>query len=96
MLITGWSDKDGNSITYQPLGMFISPDGTGWSNMPNTKEQKRADIIHNRFLHTFDKVKAHLLRTDRTILEELALIKANKSTLPRYCKDFLLKVDPDK
>lgn len=90
MFIAGWSDKDGNSLVYEPLGMFTSPDGKSWSNRPFTKEQKKVDKIHQRFLFIRGKVISHLIRNNRSILKEIELIKQNKSTLPRYCKDWLL------
>lgn len=93
MFITGWTDRDGNSLAYRPLGFFTSPDGESFSNRPYTKEQAKINKAHNRFVHTLEKVKDHLIRTDRSILEEIELIKLNKSTLPRYCKDFLLSLE---
>jgi len=93
MFIEGWTDKNGDSITFQPMGMFTSPDGEEWSSTPYTKEQRTAYVANNRFHHTLDKVKKHLARTDRGIVDEIALIKAKKSTLPRYCKDWMLKLD---
>jgi hypothetical protein len=90
MFITGWSDKEGNTISYHPLGMFTSPDGKGFSNMPYTKDQRKVAKVHDRFEMIFDKVKAHLSRTDRSIVEEINLIKTKKSTLPKYCRDWLL------
>ena len=91
MFITGWTDKDGNSLCYESPGMYVSPCGEKWGNMPFTKEQKKIDKVYSRFLFIFDKVTSHLTRTNRSILEEIELIKQNKSTLPRYCKDWLLK-----
>jgi len=91
MFICGWTDKEGNSLSYEPLGMFTDPkDDNKWSNRPYNKEQKKIWDAQNRFEHILEKVKKHLCRTDRSILEEIELIKTNKSTLPRYCKDWLL------
>ena len=94
MFITGWTDKEGNSITHQPLGMFTSPDGKEWSNMPYTKEQREIAKVYNRFERIRSKVIDHLIRTNRSILEEIELIEIKKSTLPRYCKDWLIKLKP--
>jgi len=95
MMITGWTDKNGDSITYETPGMFISPDGTQWSNFPYTKEQKHIFNLQRRFDHTLEKIKDHLYRTDRGLKEEINLIINKKSTLPRYCKNFLLQYDND-
>lgn len=92
MMITGWTDKDGNSITYETLGVFTDPNNDNeWSSVPYTKEQKKVAKSYYRFEFIFDKVKEHLTRTDRSILEEIELIKQKKSTLPRYAKDWLIK-----
>jgi hypothetical protein len=90
MFITGWTDKEGNSLAYEPLGMFTSPSGDKWSNLPYTKEQKKISKNHDKLLLIFNKVTGHLSRTDRTILEEIKLIKEKKSTLPKYCREWLL------
>tara|TARA_R110000796_G_scaffold250514_1_gene379593 strand:- start:8355 stop:8639 length:285 start_codon:yes stop_codon:yes gene_type:complete len=91
MFITGWTDKDGNSLSYEPLGMFVNDEDTQWGNRPYNKEQWKVYNEHERFLKCFNKVTKHLDRTNRTILKEMELIKTNKSTLPRYCKDWLIK-----
>lgn len=91
MFITGWTDKDGNSISYESPGMYIHPDGESWSNRPFTKEQKIFDKSYRRFLFIMDKVTSHLTRTNRSIPEELELIKLKKSTLPSYARKWLLQ-----
>lgn len=90
MILKGWTDREGNVLAYEPRGMFTSPDGKEWSNKPYTKLQKSIYKSERRFAHTFEKIIEHLSRTNRTIMEEVNLIKSNKSTLPRYCKDWLL------
>ena len=91
MFLAGWSDKDHNSLMYEPPGMFINPDKEGeWSNYPYNKEQRKVWKVDQRFHKIRDKVIAHLTRTDRSILEEIELIKTKKSTLPKYCREWLL------
>lgn len=90
MFITGWTDKEGNSIFYEPLGMFESPCGNYFSNTGYTKEEKKIAKQHSRFVKIFEKVKKHLIRTNRTIVEEIKLIQDKKSTLPKYCREWLL------
>ena len=91
MMQQGWTDKEGNSIIWESLGVFVSPDGNEWSDKPYTKEQKKIDDAYWRFQKALDRVIEHLNRTDRSIKEEIELIKQKKSTLPRYAKDFLLE-----
>jgi hypothetical protein len=94
MFISGWTDKEGNSITWQPLGVFVNPKNDDeWSSYPYNKEQMKAFKAEQRFIKTKDKIINHLVRTSRSINEEIELIKKSKSTLPRYCKDFLLNVN---
>jgi len=90
MFISGWTDKNGDSLTYEPLGVFTKPDGKSWSTVPYTKEQRKVHKTHNRFLFIRNKVIHHLLRTNRGIFDEIELIKQNKSTLPRYARDWLI------
>lgn len=91
MFLSGWTDKDGNSLVYEPLGVWPSPDGKHWSSRPYTKEQKKVDKQYRREMFIRDKVIEHLERTNRSILDEVYLIQTKKSTLPRYCRDWLTK-----
>lgn len=92
-VVAGWSDKEGNSITWVLSGMYPSPCGKLWSSMPYNKEQKSHYKSILRTEKARDRVIEHLTRTNRTILEELELVKSNKSTLPRYAKNFLLELE---
>ena len=71
------SSADGSDMR-EVKGFFVSPDGEQWSNMPYTLEQR-----------AYDKVYDHMVRTGRTLREEYDLILAKKSTLSRYCRDFI-------
>ena len=93
MFIAGWNDKEGNSITWEPLGMFPSPCGEEWSTRPYTKEQKIILKKWRAMEKARDKVIEHLKRTDRSIMKELELIKSGKSTLPRYAKNLLIELE---
>lgn len=92
-MLTGWSDKEGNSLCYNPLGVFINPKNDNeWSTYPYNNTQRRAFNLERRFLYSFNKITSHLSRTKRTINQELKLIAENKSTLARHCKDLLIQL----
>lgn len=93
MFIKGWTDSVGNTISYELSGVYMHPDGTRWSSKPFTKEQKAHSKAYKKFKMIFDKVTSHLARTKRTIPQEIELIKSKRSTLPRYCRDWLLNVN---
>lgn len=40
MVVETYSDSTG-TLVWQGTAMYTSPDGTGWSNMPYTKEAKK-------------------------------------------------------
>lgn len=92
MFITGWRDKEGNSITWQPLGMFPSPDGKEFSNRPYNKEQRKIQKAYDIVEKARDKVIEHLNRTDRSIIEEFKLVKSRKSTMPSYARKFITQL----
>lgn len=89
VILSGWTDKEGASLTYEPLGVFESPCGNFWSNQGYTKEERSLVKAYLRDSKIRDKIIEHLIRTDRSINTEMALINSNVSTLPRYCKDWL-------
>ena len=91
MFITGYTDSEGTSMAYEPLGMFVSPCGNKFSSMGYTKQEKAMVRDERRFLYSRKKIIEHLERTGRTILQELELVTNNKSTLPRHCKNLLLE-----
>ncbi len=93
MFIAGWTDKDGNSITWEPLGCFPSPCGKEFSSLPYNKEQKAIWKKYQFMERARDRVIEHLTRTHRSIIEEIELINNKKSTLPRYAKDFLMEIN---
>jgi hypothetical protein len=88
--IRGWTDKEGEPLGYQEMGAFINPKNDDeWSTLPYNKEQKSAHKAYQRVRLIFKKITSHLDRTNRSIKEELLLIKNKKSTLPKYCRDWL-------
>jgi hypothetical protein len=90
MFVKGWSDKNGEPLCYQEMGAFINPKNDNeWSTTPYNKEQKKAYKAYQRVRLTFNKITRHLDRTNRSIKEELLLIKNKQSTLPKYCRDWL-------
>lgn len=43
MVIETYTDANGDCIRWEGHCFYMSPDGTGWSNIPYTKEQKAYD-----------------------------------------------------
>ena len=77
MIYTGKS-ADGSDM-YPANGLYISPDGEQWSNMPFTKEDKMWDQIYN-----------HLASNLRSPRMEYELIQQKKSKLSRRLRDHLV------
>jgi len=94
MMYCGWTDVDGNSLVEYSTGIFYSSlDGKEFSNKPYTKEDKVYYKQSNRNSLIREKIISHLNRTNRGLIKELELIKIKKSTLPAYCRKWLLKVN---
>lgn len=72
------STADGSDMR-EVRGMYLSPDGKEFSNMPYTKEQK-----------AYDRVYDHIVKYHRTFQMEYDLIKQKKSILPRVCREWLV------
>lgn len=70
---------DGSDMK-EVMGAFVSPDGKEWSNMPYTEEDRIYEKIFNH------------INGIRTFRDEYNLILAKKSTLPRKCRDYLVKM----
>ena len=77
MIFTGKS-TDG-SDAYPIQGMYVSPDGEQWSNMPFTKEDKMWGQIYD-----------HLAANLRSMRMEYDLIQQKKSKLSRRLRDHLV------
>ena len=77
MIYTGKS-ADGSDM-YPANGVYLSPDGEQWSNMPFTKEDKMWDQIYN-----------HLASNLRSPRREYELIQQKKSKLSRRLRDHLV------
>ena len=77
MILTGKS-ADG-SDAYPAQGVFVSPDGEQWSNMPYTKEDKM-----------WQELYPYLAKNLRSLKDEYELIKQKKSQLSRRLRDFVI------
>ena len=77
MILTGKS-ADG-SDAYPAQGVFVSPDGEQWSNMPYTKEDK-----------IWQELYPYLAKNLRSLKDEYELIKQKKSQLSRRLRDFVI------
>lgn len=77
MILTGKS-ADG-SDAYPPMGVFVSPDGEQWSNMPYTKEDRM-----------WQELYPYLAKNLRSLKDEYELIKQKKSQLSRRLRDFVI------
>jgi hypothetical protein len=77
MIFTGKS-ADGSDM-YPANGVYLSPDGEQWSNMPFTKEDKMWGQIYD-----------HLAANLRSPRMEYDLIQQKKSKLSRRLRDHLV------
>ena len=77
MIFTGKS-ADGSDM-YPANGLYLSPDGEQWSNMPFTKEDKMWGQIYD-----------HLASNLRSPRMEYELIQQKKSKLSRRLRDHLV------
>lgn len=76
MIYTGKS-ADG-SDAYPAQGMFVSPDGSQWSNQPYTKEDKM-----------WQELYPHLAKNLRSLKDEYELILQKKSTLSSRLRNYV-------
>lgn len=83
MFLTGRT-KDGSDAIQ--TGMYISPDGNEWSNMPYTKEQKTGELLTRYHWELFDYLGDNL----RSFNMELELVLQKKSKLPRRLRDYMI------
>lgn len=67
-------------------GVYLSPDGNQWSNMPYTKEQ----IEHDKLIRRHWRVYDHISKHQRTLREEYHLILQRKSTLPKAERNYVI------
>ena len=77
MILTGKS-ADG-SDAYPAQGVFVSPDGEEWSNMPYTKEDKM-----------WQELYPYLAKNLRSLKDEYDLIQQKKSDLSKRLRDFVV------
>ena len=73
------SSADGSDIR-QVRGMYISPDGNEFSNMPYTKEQR-----------IYDTCYTHIAKYQRSFRMEYDIIKQGKSILPKACRLWIVE-----
>ena len=76
-IFTGKS-ADGSDM-YPAMGAFVSPDGTEWSNMPYTKEDKM-----------WQELYPHLAKNLRSLKDEYQLVKNKQSNLSKRLRDFVV------
>jgi hypothetical protein len=90
MVIETYSDSTGTLI-WQGTAMYASPDGTGWSNMPYTKEQKQWDKERKRDLLFAERIIDFVERRQRTLRYEYQRIKDGTSTLQKKVQQWFLE-----
>lgn len=90
MVIETYSDNTG-TLKWQGIAMYISPDGTGWSNVPYTKEQKRWDKERKQDMIFAERIIAFLEKKKRTMQYEYNRIKDNTSTLQKKLQQWFLE-----
>lgn len=83
MIFTGKS-ADG-SDAYPAKGVYLSPDGEEWSNMPYTKEDRMSEEVYD-----------YLASNLRSLRMEYNLIKEKKSKLSRSLRDYIVSIIEDK
>lgn len=76
MILKGKS-ADG-SDAYPAQGLFVSPDGEEWSNMPYTKEDKM-----------WQELYPYLAKNLRSLKDEYELVLKKKSNLSRRMRDYV-------
>lgn len=76
MIFTGKS-ADGSDM-YPAKGVYVSPDGKEWSNMPYTKEDKM-----------WEELYPYLAKNLRSLKDEYELINQKKSPLSRRLRDYV-------
>ena len=91
MVIETYTDANGDYMRWEGYCFYMSPDGTGWSNMPYTKDQKAYDRRVKRENFLADKIIEHLERTGRNLAQEHRLVLERRSTLNSACRTFLLE-----
>ncbi len=79
MIFTGRS-ADGSDM-FPAKGVYLSPDGEQWSNMPYTKEDRM-----------YEEVYDYLASNLRSMRMEYNLIKEKKSKLSRRLRDYIVSV----
>ena len=90
MVIETYSDNTG-TLQWQGTAMYISPDGTSWSNMPFTKEQNQWDKERNRDLIFAERIIDFLEKKQRTLKYECKRIKEGTSTLPKKLQKWFVE-----
>jgi len=78
MTIYTGKSADGSDM-YPAQGVFVSPDGQEWSNMPYTKEDKM-----------WIELYPYLAKNLRSLKDEYGLIQQKKSGLSRRLRDFVV------
>lgn len=89
MVIETYSDNTG-TLEWQGTAMYVSPDGTGWSNMPYTKEQKQWDKERKRDMIFAERIIGFLEKKQRTLFYEFCRITSNTSTLQKKLQNWFL------
>jgi hypothetical protein len=79
MILTGKS-ADG-SDAHEPLGVFVSPCGTYWSNKPITREQKAYEMIWNHCVR--------YRKSFRMLYEQVK--NGSKENLPKWVRNYLIE-----
>lgn len=81
-----YQGRSANGEDAIQVGMYISPDGKEWSNMPFTQEQREIEKTYR--IHW--KVWDWLRKNGRTMKEEYELIQQRKSNLSKVCREYVI------
>lgn len=90
MTIESYSDNTG-SLRWEGYAIYISPDGTSWSNQPFTKEQKDYDLLVANNYVFFEKVKKIIDLKSFTLNQIVERIKEGSSTLSKRTQKWVLE-----
>lgn len=89
MNIESYSDNTG-TLRWEGWSIYMSPDGTGWSNMPYTKEQKEWNKVVMRNYAEFDRVMKVIERKKFSLDYIHKRIEDKTSTLSKHTQKWFL------
>jgi len=87
MFFNGKSDCGWDAREEQ--GVFVSPDGKEWSNLPYTKEQREQDRAYRLEGRIIDEIHAYLERKDIPISKAIEEVRERCSGLSHRCRKWI-------